>query len=106
MPFTYVVNVYSDMSLSKRHLGSRCSLVADRSRNYGGSGAFFAPYETNNFSLLDMYRLSILYCIPHMSCLYDLSERKRFVLYCIGKIYENRFLAFKHQYRSESVFLT
>ena len=23
MPFTYVVNVYSDMSLSKRHLGSR-----------------------------------------------------------------------------------
>ena len=22
MPFTYVVNVYSDMSLSKRHLGS------------------------------------------------------------------------------------
>ena len=25
MPFTYVVNVYSDMSLSKRHLGSRGS---------------------------------------------------------------------------------
>ena len=23
MPFTYVVNVYSDMSLSKGHLGSR-----------------------------------------------------------------------------------
>ena len=23
MPFTYVVNVYSDMSFSKRHLGSR-----------------------------------------------------------------------------------
>ena len=23
MPFTYVVNVYSDMSLSKEHLGSR-----------------------------------------------------------------------------------
>ena len=23
MPFTYVVNIYSDMSLSKGHLGSR-----------------------------------------------------------------------------------
>ena len=26
MPFTYVVNVYSDMSLSKGHLGSRGDL--------------------------------------------------------------------------------
>ena len=27
MPFTYVVNVYSDMSLSKGHLGSRGELI-------------------------------------------------------------------------------
>ena len=26
--------------------------------------------------------IAILYCIPHMSCMYGLSEIKRFVLYC------------------------
>ena len=30
MPFTYVVNVYSDMSLSKEHLGSRGSMGSEK----------------------------------------------------------------------------
>ena len=38
MPFTYVVNVYSDMSLSKGHLGSR-----------GGGGASKDKLKDTNF---------------------------------------------------------
>ena len=43
----------------------------------------FHPHPLSFICLIVKYRLSLLYCIPHMSCLYDLSVKKRFVLYCI-----------------------
>ena len=39
MPFVYVVNVYSDMSLSKEHLGSR------------GGGSIYKQTERHQFHL-------------------------------------------------------
>ena len=41
------------------------------------------PHPISFICLIINYRLLTLYCIPHMSCLYDLSVKERFVLYCI-----------------------
>ena len=41
------------------------------------------PHPLYFICLIVKYRISLLYSIPHMSCLYYLSVKKRFVLYCI-----------------------
>ena len=41
------------------------------------------PHTLSFICLIVKYRLSLLYCTPHKSFLYDLSVKKRFVLYCI-----------------------
>ena len=53
MPFTYVVNVYSDMSLSKGHLGSRGGGGA--SKNKPKDTSFIFPMT--NVTILDVFRM-------------------------------------------------
>ena len=50
MPFTYVVNVYSDMSLSKGHLGSR----GKASKNKLKDTIFIFPMT--NVTILGVFR--------------------------------------------------
>ena len=50
MPFTYVVNVYSDMSLSKGHLGSR----GKASKNKLKDTSFIFPMT--NVTILYVFR--------------------------------------------------
>ena len=51
MPFTYIVNVYSDMSLSKGHLGSR---GGGASKNKLKDTSFIFPMT--NVTLLGVFR--------------------------------------------------
>ena len=51
MPFTYVVNVYRDMSLSKGHLGSR---GAKASKNKLKDTSFIFPMT--NVTILGVFR--------------------------------------------------
>ena len=53
MPFTYVVNVYSDMSLSKGHLGSR----GGASKNKLKFNSFIFPMT--NVTLLGVFRTHV-----------------------------------------------
>ena len=50
MPFTYVVNVYSDMSLFKGHLGSR----GGASKNKSKDTSFIFP--VTNVTILSVFR--------------------------------------------------
>ena len=50
MPFPYVVNVYSDLSLSKRHLGSG----GEASKNKLLDTSFIFPMT--NFTILGVFR--------------------------------------------------
>ena len=51
MPFPYVVNVYSDLSLSKQHLGSR---GGGASKNKQLDTIFIFPMT--NFTILGVFR--------------------------------------------------
>ena len=53
MPFTYAVNVYSDMSLSKGHLGSRGG-VGGASKNKLKDTSFIFPMT--NVTILGVFR--------------------------------------------------
>ena len=53
MPFTYVVNVYSDMSLSKGHLGSRGGR-GEASKNKLKDTSFIFPMT--NVTILGVFR--------------------------------------------------
>ena len=53
MPFTYVVNVYSDMSLSKGHLGSRGG-GGKASKNKLKDTSFIFPMT--NVTILGVFR--------------------------------------------------
>ena len=54
MPFTYVVNVYSDMSLSKGHLGSRGGGGGKASKNKLKETIFNFPMT--NVTILGLFR--------------------------------------------------
>ena len=60
MPFTYVVNVYSDMSLSKGHLGSRGG--GEASKNKLKDTSFIFPMT--NATILGVFRITYwsLFC--------------------------------------------
>ena len=52
MPFPYVVNVYSDLSLSKQHLGSRGGGGASKNKQLDTSFIF----PMTNFTILGVFR--------------------------------------------------
>ena len=54
MHFTYVVKVYSDMSLSKGHLGSRRGGGGEASKNKLKDTSFIFPMT--NVTILDVFR--------------------------------------------------
>ena len=56
MPFTYVVNVYSDMSLSKGHLGSG----GGASKNKQKDTSFIFPMT--NVAILGVFHAQEEYC--------------------------------------------
>ena len=54
MPFPYVVNVYSDLSLSKQQLGSRGGGGGGASKNKQLDTSFIFPMT--NFTILGVFR--------------------------------------------------
>ena len=54
MPFTYVGNVYSDMSLSKRHLGSRVGGGGKASKNKLKDTVFI--FQMTTVTILGVFR--------------------------------------------------